>query len=259
LPGILVVERSTTLSHLLRRTLTASGISPRSELASYFEAIDHLRRSAELDQPYGLLLVGAPARLTREFGALLEFLRGPDGSMLPVVLMTHELLPELEEFARTRGNLSLVLWTNFSRIPGVLRALMPENEDDPAAFPIAAGPAPVTGIHILFVDDSPSVRLAYQHLLERNGFQVSTAGSIGEADAMAAQAKYDLVIVDYYLPDGNGDELCRRLSSKPGAPGLAIITGTYREDVIKRCLEAGATECMFKNEATELFLARVRE
>ena len=111
MPGILVVERSTTLSHLLRRTLTASGISPRSELASYFEAIDHLRRSAELDQPYGLLLVGAPARLTREFGALLEFLRGPDGSMLPVVLMTHELLPELEEFARTRGNLSLVLWT----------------------------------------------------------------------------------------------------------------------------------------------------
>jgi DNA-binding response OmpR family regulator len=102
------------------------------------------------------------------------------------------------------------------------------------------------------------VRLAYQHLLERNGFQVSTAGSIGEADAMAAQMKYDLVIVDYYLPDGNGDELCRRLSSKPGAPGLAIITGTYREDVIKRCLEAGATECMFKNEAKELFLARVR-
>jgi hypothetical protein len=34
-----------------------------------------------LDQPYGLLLVGALARLTREFGALLEFLRGPDGSM----------------------------------------------------------------------------------------------------------------------------------------------------------------------------------
>jgi len=258
LPGILVVERSTTLSHLLRRTLTASGISPRSELASYFEAIDHLRRSAELDQPYGLLLVGAPARLTREFGALLEFLRGPDGSMLPVVLMTHELLPELEEFARTRGNLSLVLWTNFSRIPGVLRALMPENDDEPAAFPIAASAAPVTGIHILFVDDSPSVRLAYQHLLERNGFQVSTAGSISEADAMAAQARYDLVIVDYYLPDGNGDELCRRLASKPGAPGLAIITGTYREDVIKRCLEAGATECMFKNEAKELFLARVR-
>src|SRR5215471_9389375 len=37
LPGILVVERSTTLNHLLKRTLTAAGLAARSELASYFE------------------------------------------------------------------------------------------------------------------------------------------------------------------------------------------------------------------------------
>src|SRR5215475_11112020 len=120
MPGILVVERSTTLNHLLKRTLTAAGISVRSELASYFEAIDHLRRSADLEQPYGLLLVGAPARMTREFSALLEFLRGPDGAVLPVVLMTHEMLPELEDFARMRGSLSLLLWTHFNRLPGYI-------------------------------------------------------------------------------------------------------------------------------------------
>jgi len=102
LPGILLVERSTTLNHLLKRTLTAAGIVARSELASYFETIDHLRRSADLDQPYSLLLVGAPARMTREFAALLEFLRGPDGAVLPVVLMTHEVLPEFEDFAKFR-------------------------------------------------------------------------------------------------------------------------------------------------------------
>ena len=67
LPGILVVERSTTLNHLLKRTLTAAGIVARSELTSYFETIDHLRRSAELEQPFGLLLAGAPGRMTREF------------------------------------------------------------------------------------------------------------------------------------------------------------------------------------------------
>ncbi len=258
MPGILVVERSTTLNHLLKRTLTAAGIAARSELASYFEAIDHLRRSAELEQPYGLLLVGAPARMTREFSALLDHLRGPDGAVLPVVLMTHEMLPELEEFAKMRGSVSLVLWTHFNRLPGYIHALEPADAE--AALPPAttSGVLPSNGIHILFVDDSHSVRLAYQHLLERNGFQVTTAGTIAEAADKAAQSAYDLVIVDYYLPDGNGDELCRRLSGKPGAPGLAIITGTYREDVIKRCLEAGATECMFKNEAKELFLARVR-
>jgi diguanylate cyclase (GGDEF)-like protein/PAS domain S-box-containing protein len=67
------------------------------------------------------------------------------------------------------------------------------------------------------------------------------------------------VIVDYFLGDGSGDELCRRLRHEPAAAEtmLAIITGSYREDAVQQCLEAGATEVMFKNEAKELFLARV--
>jgi diguanylate cyclase (GGDEF)-like protein/PAS domain S-box-containing protein len=255
--GILVVERSTTLNHLLKRTLSAAGLAARSELASYAETIEHLLRSAELEQRYGMLLIGAPARMTRDFAALLEFLR-QDESRLPVVLMTHEVLPEFDAFARARGNVNLMLWANFNRLPGILRAALSDEAEVVVAAPAGNGTAAPTGIHILFVDDSQSVRLAYQHLLERNGFQVQTAGSIAEAAALAERSGYDLVIVDYYLPDGNGDELCRRLANRPGAPSLAIITGTYREDVIKRCLEAGATECMFKNEAKELFLARVR-
>ncbi|HEX6834611.1 MAG TPA: response regulator, partial [Rudaea sp.] len=259
--GILVVERSATLSHLLKRTLSAANLTARSELSSYLEAIDHLQRSAELEQPYSLIIIGAPARMTREFSALLEYLRGATPGELAVLLMTHEKLQELADFAEQRGRANLVLWANFSRIPGAIRALLPEEDAAvaaPAAPVAAAAPAAQNGIRILFVDDSQSVRLAYHQLLERNGFRTDTAGSIGEASEMAAKSNYDLAIVDYFLPDGNGDELCRRLAGKPGAPALAIITGTYREDVIKRCLEAGASECMFKNEAKELFLARVR-
>ena len=42
--GILVVERSATLSHLLRRTLAAASLAPRSELASF---LDTVRRTLE--------------------------------------------------------------------------------------------------------------------------------------------------------------------------------------------------------------------
>jgi len=257
LDGILVVERSPTLSHLLNRTLAAANMAARSELSSYLESIDHLQRSAELEQPYRLLLVGAPARMTREFNALLDYLRAA-GRGLPLLMMVHEQTPELAAFAESRPQTSIVLWANFNRIPGAIRALVPD-ADEPRAAPIAQPPKTPgqRAIRILFVDDSQSVRLAYQQLLERNGFDVDTAGSLAEATEKT-EAGFDLVIVDYFLPDGNGDELCRRLSGKPGAPSLAIITGMYREDVIKRCLDAGAMECMFKNEAKELFLARVR-
>jgi diguanylate cyclase (GGDEF)-like protein/PAS domain S-box-containing protein len=258
LEGILVVERSATLSHLLKRTLAAAGIGARSELSSYLETIDHLQRSSELDQDYRMLLLGAPARMTREFAALLDFLRG-DGKALPVLMMAHEKMPELSEFTDRHVRANLVLWANFSRIPGAIRALVPESAEpaEPPAVPIPSA-ASAASIRILFVDDSQSVRLAYRQLLERNGFNVETAGTLAEAGEKTNNGTFDLVIVDYFLPDGNGDELCRKLSGRPGSPALAIITGTYREDVIKRCLDAGAMECMFKNEAKELFLARVR-
>ncbi len=262
--GILVVERSATLGHLLKRTLGAAGITPSGELSSYLEALDHLQRSSELGQTYRLVLVGAPARMTREFAALLEFFKGP-GNGVPVLMMAHEKSPELSQFVESRQPSNLIMWAEFSRIPGAIRTLAPvplavvpsepKSESAPAA---TVDSMPSAGIRILFVDDSQSVRLAYRQLLERNGFNVSTASTLREAVEMSSNGGFDLVIVDYFLPDGNGDELCRRLSGKPGAPSLAIITGSYREDVIKRCLDAGAMECMFKNEAKELFLARVR-
>lgn len=260
--GILVVERSATLGHLLKRTLGAASITPRGELSSYLEALDHLQRSAELGQNYRLVLIGAPARMTREFAALLDFFKDA-GRAVPVLMMAHEKSPDLIQFAESRQPTNLIMWAEFSRIPGAIRALAPApvpaaNEPKPEAAPAKQETSPSSGIRILFVDDSQSVRLAYRQLLERNGFNVSVASTLREAVDMSSNGTFDLVIVDYFLPDGNGDELCRRLSGKPGAPSLAIITGTYREDVIKRCLDAGATECMFKNEAKELFLARVR-
>ncbi len=260
--GILVVERSATLGHLLKRTLGAASITPRGELSSYLEALDHLQRSAELGQNYRLVLIGAPARMTREFAALLDFFKG-DGNAVPVLMMAHEKSPDLMQFVESRQPTNLIMWAEFSRIPGAIRALAPApmaavNEPKTEPAPTKAEASSSAGIRILFVDDSQSVRLAYRQLLERNGFNVSVASTLREAVEMSSNGIFDLVIVDYFLPDGNGDELCRRLSGKPGAPSLAIITGTYREDVIKRCLDAGATECMFKNEAKELFLARVR-
>jgi len=255
LSGILLVERSTTLSHLLRRTLAAAGLPVRSEIGNYLEACDQLRRMADPArniEPFAVAIVGAPARSTREFQALLHYTRdAPDAP--PTLLLAHEETAEIREWMSASLRARLLLWSQFVRIPAVVRELAPEDID----------PATVKGdesdrIRVLFVDDSQSVRVAYSHLLERNGFAVDSAGSIEEADRLAAHGAYDLVIVDYFLPDGSGDELCRRLSAHPDPPALAVITGSYREDIIKRCLLAGASECMFKNEARELFLARVR-
>ncbi|MFZ1723647.1 MAG: response regulator, partial [Dokdonella sp.] len=253
--GILLVERSTTLNHLLRRTLDAAGLPVRAEIGNYLEALDHLRRigsSAGGDPPYSLAIVGAPARPTREYQALLEFTR--DSPAAPAtLLMAHEESAEVRKWVAATLRGRFLLWSQFSRIPNSVIELAP---DDFSAD--AAAAESVERIRILFVDDSRSVCLAYSDMLERNGYAVDVAASITEADKLAAENHYDLVVVDYFLPDGSGDELCKRLSEREDPPILAVITGSYREDIIRRCLQAGASECMFKNEARELFLARIR-
>ncbi|MBK6726572.1 MAG: EAL domain-containing protein [Xanthomonadales bacterium] len=277
--GILVVERSATLHHLLTRTLQAAQIGSWSELSSYADTLDHLGRATDMGQPYALLILGAPARMSRDFEDLLLYLRNPRMRKTAVLVLGHEKHPLIDAFAAERADAVFLLWAGFSRIPAVMRQLLP-NAAAPAAearpaMPgatavgamaeatpepaVAPEPSERLGVRVLFVDDSASIRLAYRQLLERNGYDCDVAGSIAEAFAKATSASYDLFILDYFLPDGSGDELCRRLKALPATAGAAVamITGTYREDIIKRCLEAGAVECTFKNEAKELFLARM--
>ena len=253
--GILIVERSTTLNHLLRRTLAAAELPVRAEIGNYLEACDHLRRlgnPASNALPYALAVIGAPARMTREFRALLEYTR--DAADAPAtLLMAHEETAEIRAWnaATLRGQ--VLLWSQFSRIPASVRELAPEE------IGLDAAPADAADrIRILFVDDSKSVCQAYSDMLERQGYRVDVAASIEEAERLVESCDYDMAIVDYFLPDGSGDELCRKLCQRNPAPLVAVITGTYREDIIRRCLQAGASECMFKNEARDLFLTRVR-
>jgi PAS domain S-box-containing protein/diguanylate cyclase (GGDEF)-like protein len=253
LSGILLVERSTTLSHLVRRTLAATALPVRTEIGNYLDACEHLRRIGEIDSagtPYSVAILGAPARPTREFIALLDYVRNAPEAP-PTLLLAHEETSEIRAWVQGTLRGRFLLWSQFSRIPAAVLELAPDEV-------ASAEQSKADRLRILFVDDSQSVRQAYSQLLERNGYAVEVAGSIAEADAMAAESAYDLVVVDYFLPDGSGDELCRRLSTMPDPPVLSVITGSYREDIIKRCLQAGASECMFKNEARELFLTRIR-
>ncbi len=254
---ILVVERSATLLHLLSRTLTAAGQSRWAELKSYSEARDHLEQIERLGTPPRIVLLGAPQRMTREFADLLAALAVPARQRLPVVVLAHERYAELDRWLATRPNSALLPWVQFARLPTTMQQLAAA-APAPEAVDLSP-PKPANGIRVLFVDDSPSVQLAYRQLLEREGYAVDTAGSVAEAFTKARGGEFDLVIVDFFLPDGDGDALCRQLHTTPAAQStmLAIITGTYRDDIIKRCLEAGAVECMFKNEARELFVARV--
>jgi two-component system response regulator HydG len=61
--------------------------------------------------------------------------------------------------------------------------------------------------HILLVEDDADVRLMMEHILIDAGHQVDTAATLAGGLARVYRERYDVVLADAKLPDGNGTDL----------------------------------------------------
>ncbi len=250
---IAVVEPSATLRHAVQRLLDARGYEAiampdyQSAARALGAARDELRFSA--------VVVGIPLHPLEPARALLALLESPRLRGIATLILAHKAEPDIFDWVARRDRSALLLWDDYGDcIDCLSRLLAPAQQPQPAE-PEKVG----DDIRILFVDDSRTVCASFRRLLREHGYFVEIAGSAAEAIEKARKIRFDIAIVDYFMPGGNGDVLCGQLRDDPQIRGIttAIITGTYLDEVIKDSLEAGAVECMFKNEATELFLTRV--
>jgi CheY-like chemotaxis protein len=72
---------------------------------------------------------------------------------------------------------------------------------------------------VLSVDDHADICQLVSTLLD--DYQVVEASSVGDALKRAEDEKFDLFLLDYFLPDGNGIDLCKSL--KLIAPDTPVI------------------------------------
>lgn len=76
---------------------------------------------------------------------------------------------------------------------------------------------------ILLVEDDPDVRLAVEHVLLDQGYDVDAANDCRQGRALLDSHVYDLLLTDGRLPDGTGIELADN-AARDGIPVL-IMTG----------------------------------
>jgi PAS domain S-box-containing protein len=97
----------------------------------------------------------------------------------------------------------------------------------------------VGAIHILLVEDHEPTRTTLARLLGRRAYAVTTAATVAEAREQAARRKFEVLITDIGLPDGNGFELMREMrAADAGLRGLAL-TGYGMEEDVARSRAAG--------------------
>lgn len=78
-----------------------------------------------------------------------------------------------------------------------------------------------SSIKVLVVDDTASQRYVRTKSIRAAGFEVIEAGLGHEALERAAEA--DVLVLDVFLPDIDGLEVCRILRSRPGTATMPII------------------------------------
>lgn len=110
---------------------------------------------------------------------------------------------------------------------------------------------------ILVVEDELLTRRTLQDLLQRDGFVVTTAGSVAEAMGEVNRRAFDLVLLDLILPDGDGIDCCGRIRARHRMPIVILSTRRQLEDRVAG-LDTGADDYIVKPFEPEEVLARVR-
>ena len=114
---------------------------------------------------------------------------------------------------------------------------------------------------ILIVDDDKPLREALVEQLQVEGeFEVDQAGSIAEAAERVAipGARYDALILDVSLPDGDGRDFCAEQRRQGRRMPIIMLTGSDDEADVVRGLDAGANDYVAKPFRIAELLARLR-
>jgi two-component system, OmpR family, response regulator len=122
--------------------------------------------------------------------------------------------------------------------------------------------APQTGrsspLSILVVDDDPKLREVVGYALTREGFAVDEARHGGDALAVLATRRFDLLVVDVSMPEIDGFELVRRLRVDDRETPVLFLSA--RSDEIDRILglELGGDDYVTKPFSTRELVTRVK-
>jgi len=94
--------------------------------------------------------------------------------------------------------------------------------------------------HILVADDDKDIREMVQTVLQTAGFRVSTADTTDRVLQLAATERFDAMLLDHWMPQLTGIELCRQLRTFNQSTPILIFSGAVTRSDTEEALLAGA-------------------
>jgi two-component system KDP operon response regulator KdpE len=112
-------------------------------------------------------------------------------------------------------------------------------------------------LKVLVVEDDREIRGLLMSVLAAEGFEVRSAVTVREAEALLQHDSPDLMILDLGLPDGDGANLLQRTRGMHSPP-VVVVSARHDEAQKIALLDAGADDYLVKPFGVGELLARVR-
>ena len=113
-------------------------------------------------------------------------------------------------------------------------------------------------MHILIIDDNKELLYGLEKLLKESNFTCDQADSLEKATKALEKTSYDLIILDWILPDGSGiDFLAKYRKEYLSTPVLLLSSKQEIEEKVE-ALDAGADDYLSKPFSNIELLARIR-
>ena len=109
---------------------------------------------------------------------------------------------------------------------------------------------------ILIVEDDETIVLGCEYSLKKEGYEIDVAANCQEAKNKISKEKYDCLILDLGLPDGNGFEICE-YAKNYGNPAIIFLTARDNENDIVFGLDMGGDDYITKPFGVKEFISRV--
>lgn len=99
---------------------------------------------------------------------------------------------------------------------------------------------------ILFIDDDADTCEMMSLLLGEAGYEATMASSFAEGLSKAESDRFDLILLDWYFPDGTGIDLCKIIRARDSKIPIFFYTGMAFDAYIHKAMQAGAQGCFIK-------------
>lgn len=110
---------------------------------------------------------------------------------------------------------------------------------------------------ILLVEDNPSIILGLEYLLKEEKFEYKITKNKRDTLNLLDQEKFDIVLLDVSLPDGNGFDICKYIKEKKDTPVIFLTAKDEEKDVVLG-FDLGADDYIIKPFRNRELISRIK-